>query len=340
MQLAGGPHLRHPPGTAVAGPGPARQAPKDSAPVGPFPSGCRVLVRVPATSANLGPGFDCFGLALGRYDEVMAEACADGLHVSITGVGEGDLPRDNSHLVVRAATAAFAAVGAPLPGLRLTCHNRIPHGSGQGSSAAAIVAGVLLARALVPKEAAHLDDEAVLALATQLEGHPDNVAPALYGGFTLAWIRPDGRPAVVRRDVHPDITAVVFTAERACATAAARAMLPAGVPHSDAVANSAAAALMVHAMTIDPSMLMDATRDWLHQRYRAPAMPDSARLLQDLRAAGIPAVLSGAGPSVLALTAGAFDPDRWAGRGFTAGLVAIDRSGAVVQAAVEPAPAH
>lgn len=304
----------------------------------PDAAGHRVLVTVPATSANLGPGFDCFGLALGRYDEVTAELSADGLHVDITGVGAGDLPRDGSHLVVRAAAAAFAAMGEPLPGLRLRCHNRIPHGSGQGSSAAAIVAGVLLARALAPQGPGELDDDAVLALASQMEGHPDNVAPALSGGFTLAWTRPDGRVAVVRREVHAGISAVVFSAERSCATAAARAMLPAVVPHADAVANSAAAALMMHAMTCDPSMLMDATRDLLHQDYRAPAMPESARLLAELRGAGIPAVLSGAGPSVLALTVGGLDLEQWMGRGFTPEIVPIDHAGAVVVTAANHCP--
>ncbi len=324
----------------MSGPGSRqlRRAASPTATAAPGAAGHRVLVKVPATSANLGPGFDCFGLALGRYDEVTAELSADGLQVDVTGVGADNLPRDDSHLVARAAAAAFAAMGEPLPGLRLRCHNRIPHGSGQGSSAAAIVAGVLLARALAPQGPGELDDDAVLALATQMEGHPDNVAPALYGGFTLAWTRPDGRVAVVRREVHPGIAAVVFSAERACATAAARAMLPAVVPHADAVANSAAAALMVHAMTCDPSMLMDATRDLLHQDYRAPAMPESARLLAELRGAGIPAVLSGAGPSVLALTVGGFDLERWMGRGFSPRVVPIDRAGAVVVTATDPAP--
>jgi homoserine kinase len=269
-----------------------------------------VRVRVPATAANLGPGYDSFGLALALYDEVTARRSEDGgLHISISGVGAGTLPTDASHLVVRAATEAFGEMGEPLPGLTLDCVNTIPHGSGQGSSASAIVAGILLARELARDGRRRLDDAAVLALGTRMEGHPDNIAPALMGGFTVAWTGPAG-PRAVRRDVHPDVKVVAFTADHACATEVARAILPPVVPHADAAAGAARAALLVHALTCEPALLWDATEDLLHQSYRAPAMPVSAALLERLRSSGVPAVLSGAGPSLLALGADLPDLDR------------------------------
>ena len=200
-------------------------------------------VRVPATSANLGPGYDSFGLALGRYDR-SAATLAEGVRVSVTGVGAGQVPCDGRHLVVRSVRRAFDAAGVPFPGVDLTCENTIPHGGGQGSSAAAIVAGLLLGRALLPDPAALSDDE-VLALGTELEGHPDNVAPALFGGFTLAWTSGSGRPRAVRRDVHPDVHAVIFSADQASSTEYTRSLLPPTVPHADAAANAAAAALLV-----------------------------------------------------------------------------------------------
>ena len=292
----------------------------------------QVTVRVPATSANLGPGFDSFGLALARYDQVSAR-CIDGdLLVEVDGVGAGDVPRTAQHLVVRAITTAFAAVGHPVPGLHLRCHNTIAHGGGLGSSAAAIVAGLLLGRELAGASAhlagTGLTDDDILTLATEMEGHPDNVAPALTGGFTIAVAGADGRPVVVRRTVHPDIRAVVFTAAQSCSTRHARGLLPASVPHADAAANAAAAGLLVHALTADPSYLLLATRDRLHQHYRAPAIPDSARLLADLRDAGVAAVISGAGPSVLALVTEPLELGRWERPGFEAAEVAISACGA------------
>ena len=154
----------------------------------------------------------------------------------------------------------------------------------------------------------------MLGLANEMEGHPDNVAPALFGGFTLAFLDDDGRPVAVRREVHPDIRVVVFSAHQASSTHHTRGLLPAMVPHADASANAAAAGLLVHAMTVDPSFLLPATRDRLHQDYRAPAMPESARLVAELRQAGIAAVISGAGPSVIALVTGRLDA-RTAGAG-------------------------
>ena len=258
-----------------------------------------VRVTVPATSANLGPGYDAFGLALSRADEVEAEIVSSGLEVSAEGEGADTVATDESHLIVRAMRAAFAAMGAQPPGLRLHSRNRIPHGRGLGSSAAAIVAGIELARGLRVGGRRLLDDAGALALATELEGHPDNVAACLLGGLTVAWTA-DGRGQAVR--VEPSgFVPVLFVATERSATEQARAALPATVPHIDAAFNSARAALLVVAMTGRPDLLLTATEDRLHQQYRAPGMPQTSGLVERLRDRGIAAVVSGAGSSVLAL---------------------------------------
>ncbi|WP_431932721.1 homoserine kinase [Micromonospora sp. RP3T] len=260
-----------------------------------------VRVRVPATSANLGPGFDALGLALGRHDDVTAEVTGGGVRVVVTGEGAGELPADDRHLVVTAMRAAFDVLGAQPAGLALECVNRIPQARGLGSSSAAIVAGVLAARALVVDGGQRLDDAAALRLAAELEGHPDNVAPCLLGGFTIAWTEPSGARAV-SLPVASAVRPTVFVPAERGLTAAARAALPATVPHADAAANAGRAALLVHALTVDPALLLPATVDRLHQEQRAPGMPASARLVAALRAAGVAAVISGAGPTVLALS--------------------------------------
>lgn len=271
--------------------------------------GVRVRVRVPATSANLGPGFDSLGLALGIHDEVLVEAVPEtGVEVAVHGQGAGGLPCDEQHLVVRAIRAGVEHAGATQPGLRLECRNAIPHGRGLGSSAAAVVAGLVAARGLLDDPAA-LDDVAVLALATRFEGHPDNAAAALLGGCTVSWLEapmtgagsalPAARAARVQ--LHPDLRAVVCVPTGQLSTAQARAMLPQQVPHVDAAFNAGRSALLVHALGHDPSLLLTATQDRLHQDQRADAMPQTAVLLQALRAAGVAAVVSGAGPSILAL---------------------------------------
>ncbi|MGC1213572.1 MAG: homoserine kinase [Micromonospora sp.] len=260
-----------------------------------------VRVRVPATSANLGPGFDSLGLALGLYDDVAAEVTAGGVRVTVTGQGAGDLPDDDRHLVARAMRGTFDVLGAQPPGFVVECVNRIPQARGLGSSSAAIVAGVQLARALVVDGARLLDDDAALRLAAEIEGHPDNVAPCLLGGFTVAWTEPSGARAVslaVAEGVRP----TVFVPEERGLTAVARAALPATVPHRDAALNAGRAALLVHALTADPALLLPATVDRLHQDYRAEGMPGTAALVRELRAAAVAAVVSGAGPTVLALT--------------------------------------
>jgi homoserine kinase len=258
-----------------------------------------VRVRVPATSANLGPGFDAFGLALSRTDEVRAEIIPSGLEVSAEGEGSAAIPTDEQHLIVRSMRAAFAAIGRQPPGLRLHSHNCIPHGRGLGSSAAAIVAGIQLARGLALDGRTQLDDGQALALASRIEGHPDNVAACLLGGLTVAWTA-EGQGRAVR--VEPSgFVPVLFIATEQSATHAARAALPPMVPHADAAFNSARAALLVIAMTGRPDLLMTATEDRLHQGYRAAGMPQTSALVAELRSHGIAAVVSGAGSSVLAL---------------------------------------
>ena len=265
-----------------------------------------VHVRVPATSANLGPGFDSAGLALGLHDDVVVSAVASGLEVVVEGEGAGGLPLDERHLVVRALRAAFDRLGGQPPGLALRCTNRIPHARGLGSSSAAIVAAVVAARALVaagaevPDEQV-LDEQGALDLADQLEGHPDNVAACLRGGVTFAWTQ-DQQAQAVRLDASADLAPVAFVPATTASTAEVRGLLPATVPYADAVFNASRAALLPHALTTAPELLMAATQDRLHQGYRAPAMPATAALVAELREQGVPAVVSGAGPTVLALT--------------------------------------
>ncbi|MGC4867866.1 homoserine kinase [Micromonospora sp. DT53] len=260
-----------------------------------------VRVRVPATSANLGPGFDALGLALGLYDDVAAEVASGGVRVTVTGQGAGELPDDDRHLVVRAMRAAFDVLGAHPEGLSVECVNRIPQARGLGSSSAAIVAGVLLARALVVDGEHRLDDAGALRLAAEIEGHPDNVAPCLLGGFTVAWSEPGGARAV-SLPVADAVRPTVFVPSERGLTATARAALPATVPHRDAALTAGRAALLVHALTADPTLLLPATVDRLHQDYRAAGMPGTSALVSALRAAGVAAVVSGAGPTVLALS--------------------------------------
>ncbi|UZN04443.1 homoserine kinase [Cellulomonas sp. S1-8] len=269
-----------------------------------------VRVRVPATSANLGPGFDALGLALGLHDELEVRALgASGVRVEVRGEGAGTVPDDETHLVVRALRAALDHVGAPQTGLHLLCHNRVPHGRGLGSSAAAVVAGVLAARGLIAEPEA-LDDDTALALATQLEGHPDNAAPALLGGLTVAWTddapgshdpSAPARVRAVRLAVHPDVVPVAVVPPGHLSTKAARGVLPAQVPHGDAAWQAGRAALLVEALGRRPDLLLEATGDRLHQGYRRKVMPSSLALVDALRAQGVAAVVSGAGPTVLVL---------------------------------------
>jgi homoserine kinase len=267
-----------------------------------------VTVEVPATSANLGPGFDSFGLALSRHDTVAARVLDSGTQVHVTGVGADTVGRGEEHLVIRAMRAGFAAIGAQPPGISLICRNDVPQGYGLGSSAAAIVAGLIAARVLAGLPGAVvLPDDTVLRLAADLEGHPDNVAACLYGGLTISWKAVTGVKAA-RLSPADGLAPVICVPAEPLSTEVARKALPAQVTHADAAANSARTALLVAALTGRPELLLEATEDFLHQRYRATAMPATAELISQLRAAGIAAVVSGAGPSVLALTMAAADP--------------------------------
>lgn len=263
----------------------------------PDPAGRAVTVRAPATSANLGPGFDSLALCLDVADVVTAELTPEGTDVEIVGEGAAELPTDDSHLVVATIRALFEQWELPQPGLRLRSHNAIPQGRGLGSSAAAICAGVLLAAELAERS---LTPVQLLGLATAIEGHPDNVAACLLGGLTVAWTEPDGAHAVslaVTRELAP----VLLVSPTALSTTVARSVLPPMVPHRQASENSARAALLVAALTTHPELLMPATVDALHQEARRPALQHSLALLDLLRAEDVAAVLSGAGPSVLAL---------------------------------------
>jgi homoserine kinase len=288
-----------------------------------------VRVSVPATSANLGPGFDSLGLALDLRDELEGELAGSGLVVEVTGAGAGTVPLTEDHLVVRAMRTAFDALGRQPSGLRLTCRNAIPHARGLGSSSAAIVGGLVLARALADGGVERLDDAALLALAVELEGHPDNVAPALHGGFVISGRDERGEVYAVGSPVDERVVAEVFVPPEPLSTEVARGLLPSSVPHADAAADAGTAALLVAALAHRPDQLWRATRDFLHQDYRRPAMPASLGLVDRLRADGHAAVVSGAGPTVLALVPGtglaAYCPDGW-----THHRLAVDTRGATV----------
>ena len=266
-------------------------------------AGRTVFVRVPATSANLGPGFDTLGLALSVYDELTVTTLPPGqLEIVVRGEGVVDVPRDASHLVVRAISHAFASAGRELPGLRLEAVNVIPHGRGLGSSGAAVVAGLLAAQGLLDGEVAFGADD-LLRLATELEGHPDNVAPALFGGLTIAWMDESG-PQHKKLLVHRGVSPLVFVPDFTMSTSVARSLQPLQVPREDAVFNVSRSALLIAALTQSPELMLAATEDKLHQNYRAQAMPATDLLVRALRDEGFAAVVSGAGPSVLVLADG------------------------------------
>jgi homoserine kinase len=263
-------------------------------------AGRSVTVRVPGTTANLGPGFDTLGLALALYDELtVAVRDEPGAFVDVNGVGAGEVPTDESNLVVRAIAHTFAAYGQELPGLHLTANNVIPHGRGLGSSGAAIVSGVMAAKGLLAG-IVEIDPLGLLARATELEGHPDNVAPALFGGLTIAWVTPEG-PQFKKLIVHRGVSPLVLVPQETMSTALARSLQPESVPHADAIFNVSRSTLLIAALIQSPELLLAATEDKLHQSYRASAMPETDRLIQELRGAGFPAVVSGAGPSILVL---------------------------------------
>lgn len=306
--------------------------PRMSAPV----PGRAVRVRVPASSANLGPGFDSVGMALGVYDEYVAAVQPEpGLRITIEGDPQG-VPTDARHLVYATMLRAWSELGVPAPqGLRLHCANTIRQGRGMGSSAAAIVAGVAAAHGLAlagstqaPGPEADtrldLDLDTINDLAGRLEGHPDNASASVYGGATISWVdepsaEPQGSSLRVHSEsvpLHADVEPLVVVPQVQLPTATARAVLPAQVPHTEAALNSARVGLLVLALTTRPRLLLPATAEWLHQEQRRASFGGAMELVDELRAHGHAAVISGAGPSVLVLT-----PDRAARYDDVAALV-------------------
>lgn len=300
-----------------------------------------IQIHVPATSANIGPGYDSFGLALGLHDRYVAQIMDEpGLDIDVTGEGAETLRRDEKNLVVRAMYEGFHFMGGKPRGLALRALNVIPHGKGLGSSAGAIVGGLVLARALVLSGEERMNDEALLTIASRIEGHPDNVAAALCGGATIAWQEVRHGQVVARCvgiHVDPRIKALAFIPSNSVATSKARKLLPDSIPHSEAVANSTHTALLVYALTNRPDLLYVATEDFLHQKYRQEAMPKSFALVSRLRAAGVAAFISGAGPTVLVLNTG--DPSEVAelqsaaGESFSLQALEISPTGAGVVSA-------
>ena len=272
-----------------------------------LPAGLSGSSVVAASSANLGPGFDSLGLALSLYDEIIVETTDSGLHVEVEGEGAGELVLDAGHLVVRAIERGLQAAGVSVPGLDVRCRNAIPHSRGVGSSAAAVVGGLAVVNGLLEQAGlpplSHAD---LIQLASEFEGHPDNAAAAVLGGAVVSWTDLHGLPpafSAVPLRLHPDIR--LFAAYSSAAFVdggGAGAACPLSVSHQDARFNVSRAALLVVALTERPDLLMAATEDVLHQPQRAPAMPSSAEYLGILRRCSVAAVLSGAGPAVLALS--------------------------------------
>lgn len=262
--------------------------------------GRKVSVRVPATSANLGPGFDTLGIALAFYDELEVEAVAgSNVIVEVHGEGAGEVPTDENNLVAKCIKHTFDHFGQKMPGLRIKAHNIIPHGRGMGSSGAAVVSGIIAAKGLLDGIVTMKNSD-LLELATELEGHPDNVAPALFGGLNIAWEDENG-PHNKKLFVHRGVSPLELVPSHTMSTAKARSLQPESVPHEDAVFNVSRSALLVAALTQSPELLLAATEDRLHQDYRAEAMPETNALVQLMREHGHAAVVSGAGPSVLVL---------------------------------------
>lgn len=305
-----------------------------------------VAVRVPATSANLGPGFDTLGLALSAYDELVVTALdADRLEITVEGAGAAEIPTDHTNLVASTIRYAYESVGQVAPGLRIEAHNGIPHARGLGSSGSAVVAGLLAAKGLLDGRAEFSDTD-LLRLATELEGHPDNVAPALFGGLTIAW-SDDKVPQHKKLLVHRGVSPLVFVPEHTMSTSTARSVLDPAVSREDAVFNVSRSALLVAALTQSPDLLLAATEDRLHQNRRAEAMPETDALVRALRTEGFAAVVSGAGPSVLVLADGpgrrldaAELADRHTGGSWQAHMLAVDFLGGTVREPAEGASLH
>ena len=267
--------------------------------------GTKAIVTVPASTANLGPGYDTLGMALSLYDTVEVEVTTSGLEVEIFGEGAEDLPRDGSHLVVKAIRSALSTADATVPGLRVVSHNNIPQSRGLGSSASAAVAGVAAGNALAGSP---LTQDQVVQLSSAFEGHPDNAGASVLGAGVVSWTNTpiDGVSApeyhARRIDVHPDIKATAFIPDFHASTEAIRRVLPSDISHVDARFNVSRTAVMTVALRDDPELLWEGTRDRMHQTYRAEVLPVTAEWVNRLRNLGYPAFLSGAGPTILVLS--------------------------------------
>ncbi|WIM69500.1 homoserine kinase [Corynebacterium suedekumii] len=266
--------------------------------------GTRVTVTVPGSSANLGPGFDTLGLALGIYDTIEVEITESGLEVEVYGEGEDDLPRDGSHLVVKAIRSALNAADAQAPGLRVVCTNTIPQSRGLGSSASAAVGGVVAGNALAGEP---LTTEQVVQLSSAFEGHPDNAAASVLGAAVVSWTTTpvDGSQPGYRAvsvPVDERIRATALVPDFHASTQAVRRVLPSHVTHTDARFNVSRTAVMTVALQNHPELLWEGTRDRLHQPYRADVLPVTAEWVNRLRNRGYAAYLSGAGPTIMVLS--------------------------------------
>ncbi len=260
----------------------------------------KVTVSVPASSANLGPGYDSLALALDIRDIVKAKLNNSGeIKVEISGFGADSLAKDESHLIAQTILATAKKFNLNISGFTLECENNIPQGRGLGSSAAAVVAGLVLARELAK---ADLPEDLLLQEATLIEGHPDNVSACLMGGLTISWQTELNEINTRSINVNPAIVPIVGIPDSELSTKQARNLIPTQIPHLDAVFNSARTALLVAALVADPTSLFDATADRLHQEYRRSAYPESMALVDNLREKEVAACISGAGPTVLALT--------------------------------------
>ncbi|MGZ8813111.1 MAG: homoserine kinase [Mycobacterium sp.] len=296
-----------------------------------LPAGLTATAVVAASSANLGPGFDSLGLALSLYDEIVVETTESGLVVEVEGQGAGQVPLNSTHLVVGAIEHGLQSAGAKVAGLKVRCRNDIPHSRGLGSSAAAVVGGLAVVNGLVTQVGSRpLDDTELIQLASEFEGHPDNASAAVLGGAVVSWSEHEGvlpRYSAVPVQLHPGIHLFSAIPEERSSTAETRVLLPDQVSHTDARFNLSRAALLVVALTQRPDLLMEATEDVLHQPQRAVAMPRSAEYLQILRRCDVAAVLSGAGPAVIALSTQSELPaealDYGTANGFTVSEMAV-----------------